>query len=161
VSRSTPSSTHARRTDHLRPYQWRPGASGNPKGRPGGKLDKLHRLQIEAAERGSFTPLDILLAIARRDEPELLKMGLNPRECSLAIRKSAAEAALPYTARRLPIAIDAAVTEKTADTMVDLSQLTDEELRQLDAIHVRLGLIPPDDDPLLTVGHNPMLGSLK
>jgi hypothetical protein len=50
-----------------RPF--RLGASGNPKGRPRGSLNKRTQALLEAAEAGGEMPLDFLFASDARSAP--------------------------------------------------------------------------------------------
>jgi Family of unknown function (DUF5681) len=77
---------------------FKPGQSGNPKGRGAGKRGKIYWLTEQAkkelAEKHGTTPLDFLLSLVR-DERVPLDMRL-----------SAATAAAPYMHRKMPVAID-------------------------------------------------------
>ena len=73
-----------------RPFK--PGASGNPRGRPRGSLNKRTQTLLEAAEAGGEMPLDFLLRLMR--DPH------SPR------RLEAAKAAAPFLHSKLS-AIDA------------------------------------------------------
>jgi hypothetical protein len=113
-----------------KPWLWKRGQSGNPRGRPKGGLSVALQNQIRAvAARGEYLPLDILLAIARKDVEALKAMGIDPRDCRTHVRTRCAEACLPYTSRRLPIAIEAdgppLLTEER------LKALSEDELRTL------------------------------
>jgi hypothetical protein len=111
-------------------HRFQKGVSGNPRGRPKGSIDKTRALQLKALARGEHTPLDILLAIARKDAVELRKMGIDPRECNLNIRKSAAEACMPYVHRRMPVALDVELSRPGNDDMRTLFKfMSDDELR--------------------------------
>ncbi len=114
----------------LKPHQWTKGQSGNPRGRPKGQVDKVHLLQLEAAARGEHMPLDILLAIARKDPVALREMGIELSDCTLNIRRAAAESALPYIHRRMPIALDVEVSKERAIPAEAWATLSDEELEQ-------------------------------
>src|SRR5262245_2330349 len=75
-----------------RPFQ--PGASGNPRGRPRGSLNKRTQTLLEAAEAGGEMPLDFLLRLMR-----------DPHS-PMARRLEAAKAAAPFLHPKLS-AIDA------------------------------------------------------
>jgi hypothetical protein len=75
-----------------RPF--RPGASGNPRGRPRGSLNKRTQTLLEAAEAGGEMPLDFLLRLMR------------DRHSPMARRLEAAKAAAPFLHPKLS-AIDA------------------------------------------------------
>jgi hypothetical protein len=83
-----------------RPFQ--PGASGNPKGRPRGSLNKRTRALLEAAEAGGEMPLDFLLRLMR-----------NPR-APTARRIEAAKAAAPFVHAKLS-AIDATLSPAASE----------------------------------------------
>jgi hypothetical protein len=129
----------------LKAHRWvKGGASPNPKGRPKGQIDKVHKLQLKAAATGA-TPLDILLAIARKDEDALATMGISPRECTLLVRKSAAESCLPFIHRKMPQAIDGGAPGVPIELAVtDLARLTDAELEIYHKAMVRLAGTDPD-----------------
>ena len=62
VDNQPKSSLPRRRTDHLRAYQWKPGVSGNPRGRPRKKIitEHLHDILGEEVAPGE-TRLEVLL----------------------------------------------------------------------------------------------------
>jgi hypothetical protein len=68
---------------------FKPGASGNPRGRPRGSRNKRTRAMIEAAQAGGQLPLDYMLAVMR-----------DPR-ASPTRRDEMAKAAAPYLHSRL------------------------------------------------------------
>jgi len=72
----------SRKQQRGRPF--RPGRSGNPRGRPRGSLNKRTRALLEAAEAGGEMPLDFLLRLMR-----------DPREPK-SKRLEAAKAAAPF-----------------------------------------------------------------
>jgi hypothetical protein len=116
VSRSTtPANLPKRSSPHLKPYHFTKGNKLG-RGRPKGSLDKLHKMQLMVANGDNkFTPMEILLAIARKDFIALESMGLDPDECTLTVRKSAAESCMPYLHRRMPIALDVDVVGRTGE----------------------------------------------
>jgi Family of unknown function (DUF5681) len=77
---------------------FKPGQSGNPKGRGAGKRGKIYWLTEQAkqelAEKHDTMPLDFLLSVLRDDT------------IPLDMRIQSATAAAPYMHRRMPIAID-------------------------------------------------------
>src|SRR5262245_60946073 len=83
-----------------RPF--RPGASGNPRGRPRGSLNKRTRTLLEAAEAGGEMPLDFLLRLMR-----------DPHS-PIARRLEAARAAAPFLHPKLS-AIDAKLSSVAGD----------------------------------------------
>jgi hypothetical protein len=83
-----------------RPF--RPGESGNPRGRPFGSLNKRTRTLLEAAEAGGEMPLDFLLRLMRDTKAPL------PR------RIEAAKAAAPFLHPKLT-AIDAKLSPTTSE----------------------------------------------
>ena len=91
-----------------RPF--RPGRSGNPRGRPRGSLNKRTRALLEAAEAGGEMPLDFLLRLMR-----------DPREPK-SKRLEAAKAAAPFCHSKLN-AIDAppADTKERPQTTIKIA----------------------------------------
>src|SRR5262245_14246027 len=83
-----------------RPF--RPGASGNPRARPRGSLNKRTQTLLEAAEAGGEMPLDFLLRLMR-----------DPHS-PMARRLEAAKAAAPFLHPKLS-AIDAKLTSGDGD----------------------------------------------
>jgi hypothetical protein len=67
----------------------RPGASGNPHGRPRGSRNKRSLANIEAAQSGGQLPLDFLLSVMRDSKQ------------SIERRLEAAKAAAPYLHSKL------------------------------------------------------------
>ena len=82
------------------------GVSGNPSGKPRGALSRLTRAQAEFAASTGATPLQLLLAISRRDVVALRSMGFPPQACTPTLRVRAAESAAPYCHRKQPQGID-------------------------------------------------------
>jgi hypothetical protein len=82
------------KSEKQRGRPFRPGASGNPKGRPRGSLNKRTQTLLEAAEAGGEMPLDFLLRLMR-----------DPHS-PMARRLEAAKAAAPFLHPKLT-AIDA------------------------------------------------------
>ena len=80
-----------------RPF--RPGASGNPRDRPRGSLNKRTQKVLEAAEAGGEMPLDFLLRLMR-----------DPHS-PMARRLEAAKAAAPFLHPKLS-AIDAKLSQE-------------------------------------------------
>jgi hypothetical protein len=78
------------------------GASGNPRGRPRGSLNKRTRTLLEAAEAGGEMPLDFLLRVMR-----------NPH-AQTARRLEAAKAAAPFLHPKLTT-IDAKFSPAAAE----------------------------------------------
>jgi hypothetical protein len=83
-----------------RPF--RPGASGNPKGRPRGSLNKRTQTLLEAAEAGGEMPLDFLLRLMRDSHSPMAR------------RLEAAKAAAPFLHPKLS-AIDAKLSSVAGD----------------------------------------------
>jgi hypothetical protein len=83
-----------------RPF--RPGASGNPRGRPRGSLNKRTQTLLEAAKAGGDMPLDFLLRLMR-----------DPHS-PMARRIEAAKAAAPFLHPKLS-AIDAKLNSVAGD----------------------------------------------
>src|SRR6516165_2948155 len=82
------------KSEKQRGRPFRPGASGNPKGRPRGSLNKRTQTLLKAAEAGGEMPLDFLLRLMR-----------DPHS-PIARRLEAAKAAAPFLHPKLS-AIDA------------------------------------------------------
>jgi hypothetical protein len=70
-----------------RPFM--PGASGNPRGRPRGSLNKRTRTLLEAAEAGGEMPLEFLLRLMRDPQSPIVR------------RLEAAKAAAPFLHAKL------------------------------------------------------------
>ena len=87
-----------------RPF--RPGISGNARGRPKGARNRRTRAVLEAAEAGGEMPLDFLLGLMR-----------DPR-ATITRRLEAAKAAAPFLHPRLN-----AVDAKTAETAPGVSSI--------------------------------------
>jgi hypothetical protein len=83
-----------------RPF--RPGASGNPRGRPRGSLNKRTQTLLEAAEAGGEMPLDFLLRLMR-----------DPR-VPIARRLEAAKASAPFLHPKLS-AVEAMLTSTASE----------------------------------------------
>jgi hypothetical protein len=92
-----------------RPF--RPGASGNPRGRPRGSLNKRTQTLLEAAEAGGEMPLDFLLRLMR-----------DPR-APIARRLEAAKAVAPFLHPKLS-AIDAKLSPANAEQSSERPSLT-------------------------------------
>jgi hypothetical protein len=92
-----------------RPF--RPGISGNPRGRPRGSRNKRSLTQIEATQAGGQMPLDFMLAVMR-DE------NLPPER-----RLEAAKAAAPYCHGRL------AAAERSDATSAIIIQITSDDAK--------------------------------
>tara|TARA_R100000656_G_scaffold105977_1_gene78055 strand:+ start:152 stop:529 length:378 start_codon:yes stop_codon:yes gene_type:complete len=61
---------------HLRKYAWKPGESGNPKGRPLGSKNKIMKLTKEAFEELSgMSPGEMLAVIAQRQFAQSTTQG--------------------------------------------------------------------------------------
>ena len=91
-----------------RPF--RPGQSGNPRGRPRGSLNKRTRALLEAAEADGEMPLDFLLRLMR--DPRVPK----------AKRLEAAKAAAPFCHPKLyPVVAPPAGTKEKPKVSVQVS----------------------------------------
>ncbi len=140
MSRTTPPA-RPRTAPQLKAHHFKKGQSGNPLGRPKGQIDKVHRLQLQVAATGA-TPLEILLAIARKDEAPLAQLGIPRKDCTTPVRKSAAEAALPYVHRRMPIAVQTEVNGGISISPAAFAQLSDAALDHLIGEMQSAGLVP-------------------
>jgi Family of unknown function (DUF5681) len=91
-----------------RPF--RPGASGNPKGRPRGSLNKRTRTLLEAAKAGGEMPLDFLLRLMRDSHSPMAR------------RLEAAKAAAPFLHPKLS-AIDAKLSSVAGDPSAEIDKI--------------------------------------
>jgi hypothetical protein len=68
------------RTAHLRPYQWKPGQSGNPAGRPKGAVSIVRLMRNVLEENGEEAARKIALAIiekAKAGDPKCAEIVLD------------------------------------------------------------------------------------
>jgi hypothetical protein len=114
------------------PHAYQKGQSGNPAGRPVGSKNRFLISQAQAIARAGKNPLEILLAYATRDPAALERCGIDPREATPAVARWALTAALPYTNKRMPVAVemDVAVSQGGGTTFSPevIRFLSDEEL---------------------------------
>lgn len=111
---------------------FKPGQSGNPKGRPKGargKVTMLTEKQRQAlAERAGITPLEFLISVMR-----------DPK-ASMDYKVEAAKIAAPYMHRKMPIAIEGGDPTKPIVTL-DAAQLRNLKTTELQTLRELLGKI--------------------
>lgn len=90
--------------------RWKPGETGNPKGKPKGALTKVGKMTLAerqklVEENDWLTPLRFLMSVMVCEE--------NP----LDVRMDAAKAALPYIHRKMPQAVELHDPEQIAKAL--------------------------------------------
>jgi hypothetical protein len=124
------------------------GVSPNPGGRPVGGMNRFQKKQALQVARSGASPLQILLAYARRDENELKRLGIPLTEATYGVQRWAILAALPYTAQRMPQQIISSSDSLSPAVEAAIGKLTDEELQSLISAFRGTGLLA-----LLKNGH--------
>lgn len=117
---------------------WQKGQSGNPRGKPKGIYDQFAIAQARNIAASGLTPLQFLTVLYRKDLAELTKLGIDPKTVTLDVRRRAAEAALPYVHRKMPVGVEVKPAQSGTVTAAQLAVLTDDELDQLIAITSKL-----------------------
>jgi len=111
------------------------GPSVNPRGRPPGILDMRMRLQQAACAAG-LMPLDVLIAVAKKDPEVLAKIGLTPKRVTPALQVRAAESAAPYVHQRMPARLD--IGTGSSDDPIEVAARLEREGRLERALHIGL-----------------------
>lgn len=110
---------------------WKKGQSGNPKGRPKGRKSR-RTLAREAAEKLGMTPLEYMLKTLNGSSKLYSKRD----------RQWAAEKAIPYTNRRMPIAIEGGDKPLTIIDPSKIAELETEDIEKLVTVLEKLGVSP-------------------
>ena len=124
---------------------YKPGQSGNPKGRPKGAKDKRTLLReklvrereagrLTPAQLAVLTPLDFALSILR-----------DPDSYNKVDRMWAAHEAFPYMHRKMPTAIEGGDKPLAFLAATKLASMSPKELRVLEATLIALGVTTDEE----------------
>jgi hypothetical protein len=131
----------------------RGGPSPNPQGRAVGIPNKFSVQQAQAVARSGALPLDIIMAMARRDVNALKRYGIPLKQITPRVQRWALHESLPYTSVRTPIGVGIGINGQIGVNMnggggrydrhsgVAISMLSDKSLAHLELIKIELAAI--------------------
>lgn len=154
--------------EHLKARVWKPGVSGNPKGRPTGAKTIYRDWKVHHINETGMTPLDFLTAVYRDElytkfDKHLggdghsfyftKAKGARRIPASLQQRLTAAANAAVYVHRRMPVGVEVSDPSGKLITADQLSKLSDKEITALLTIMTKLNITPAVEVPGLTLAH--------
>lgn len=150
---------------HLAKRVWKPGVSGNPKGRPKGAKNTIRDWKVYHINETGMTPLDFLTAVYRDEVYTKFDrhVGADGRSfyftkakgakripAGLKERLTAAANAAVYVHKRMPVGVEVSDPSGKLITADQLAKLSDKEITALLTIMNKLNIVPEVAVPGLT-----------